>query len=149
MQKCPTVLNKKLLLQLHNWNGCGFFLLYRGITVRGIGGWKGPAPYCFWSYMAWRTTETFCTNVCAFERTETCSIRNQVIHTSHRKKTSLEDLRTVDGQNFAIVSFKFIWPRFAQWRCHRSSPGLQTTAECASKGLSHRIRCQDVKEDYE
>ncbi len=30
------------------------FLLYWGITVRGIGGWKGRARYCFWSYVAWK-----------------------------------------------------------------------------------------------
>ena len=132
------------------------FLLYRGITVRGMGGWKGPARYCSWSYMAWRTTKTYCTNVCAIERIETCLIWNPGYpHISPGKK-SLEDLDTVDGQFFAIykykdykVHLKFIWPRFAQWHCHRSSPFCKPQLNVPPKGLSHHIRCQEVKEDYE
>lgn len=55
--------------------------------------------------------------------------------------------------DFAIykykVHLKFIWPRFAQWHCHCSSPVCKPQLNVPPKGLSHHIRCQEVKEDYE
>lgn len=111
-------------------------LLYRGITVRGMGGWKGPARYCSWSYCMKNNKNLLYTCLRVWKDWNMLDLESRLSTHLTGKKQAWKILTLLMDkilQYINTVHLKFIWPRFAQFHCHRSSPGLQTTAGCASK----------------